>query len=147
MTDETNGAPTYVTLGEAAKRTGLSKTTLHRKIRSGEISVRERGADGAFRIDASELLRFMDALRVQRATSSGGTNGAAAGAPLETQLALQEERHARELAETKLALTERQLTDALADRDQWREQAQRLVLPGPKPERRGWWRRFREPAE
>ncbi len=82
MSDGTLGTPVLISLGEAARRTGLSKSTLSRKIRNGEISVRERGPDGVFRIDPSELLRFADAARVQRAeTRSAEVDETARTAP------------------------------------------------------------------
>ncbi len=37
-------------------------------MRCGLGTVREKGDDGAFRIDPAELTRFMDAARAQRAT-------------------------------------------------------------------------------
>lgn len=168
MTDETNLTPTYVTLGEAARRTGLSKATLSRKVRNGEFSVRERGSDGAYRIDPSELLRFMDAARVQRATRLTEVEETVEPAPqtpetpLEIRVALAEARLAdlkaladKQLADLK-ALTDTQIADlrklleeVRADRDRWADQASQAqalatrLLPGPRPERRGWrwWRR------
>lgn len=44
------------TLGTAAKATGLSKTTIHRAIKSGKLSA-NRNENGSFEIDASELHR------------------------------------------------------------------------------------------
>ncbi len=168
MSDGTLGTPVLISLGEAARRTGLSKSTLSRKIRNGEISVRERGPDGVFRIDPSELLRFADAARVQRAeTRSAEVDETArtAGGTLATQLAV--ESAARELAEARLAdikaLTETQIADLRnlvedlrrdredlrTDRDRWRSLAERLALPAPAPvpavqqHQRlwRWWRR------
>ncbi len=141
MDDVPVGTPTLISLREAARRTGLSKATIGRKIKSGEISVREKDADGTFRIDVSELMRFIDASRVTRATETSETVGTAA----ETlSIALLEADKAREIAEAKLALAEERLFDLKAmleelrgDRDQWREQAQRLALPSPG---RRWWR-------
>ncbi len=101
----------------------------------------EKGADGGYRIDESELLRLMDASRVQQATGSGGTVGTAVAAPEAARLALIEERKARELAEAKLALTEKQLEDMRADRDTWRQQAEQAMrlLPS-RGKHRPWWR-------
>ena len=148
MSDVPVGTPTLISLREAARRTGLSKATIGRKIKSGEISVREKGADGSFRIDASELLRFIDASRVTRATEPAETVGTGTGtaetATETPSIALLEADKAREIAEAKLALAEERLFDLKAmleelrgDRDQWREQAQRLALPSPG---RRWWR-------
>ncbi len=85
-TNETPGAapatPAYVTLGEASRRTGMTKSALSRRIKSGQLSVRERGEDGAFRIDVSELLRFMSTTPVQRAGDTVDTPSSAPIAPL-----------------------------------------------------------------
>ncbi len=141
MTKETVEKPVFVSLREAARRTGMSKAILNRKIKNGEIPVGEKGADGGYRIDESKLLRLMDASRVQQATGSGGTVGTAAAAPETVRLALIEERKARELAEAKLALIEKQLEDMRADRDTWRQQAEQAMrLLPPRGKRRPWWR-------
>ncbi len=39
----------------------------------------------------------------------------------------------------QLVAAEKQLDDLRNDRDAWKEQAQRLALPGPQRERRGLW--------
>lgn len=155
MSDGANVTPTFVTLGEASRRTGLSKTTLGRKIKSGEISVYEKGEDGAYRIDPSELVRFMDAARVQRATSTDGAVGPppeTPETPLLVRVALAETRLAdlHALTDRQLADLRNMLADVRADRDSWRTQAEQAqaavtrLLPGPPRERRGlwrWWRR------
>src|SRR6266481_1812855 len=46
----------HYTLGEAAKRTGLSKPTIQRAIKSGKLSAL-RNDDGSYAIDPSELER------------------------------------------------------------------------------------------
>ncbi len=155
MTEGTVGTPTLLSLHEAARRCGMSKSNLSRKIKAGELSVREKGEDGAFRIDMPELARFMDSSRVQRATRPEGTAGTAPeppGTALETQIELIEARKACEIAEVKVALTESALAEVRADRDEWRRQATLAqeqaaavtrLLPGPTPERRRWWWRRR----
>ena len=50
----------FLTLGEAAKQIGRSKTTLQRAIKSGRLSgIRQE--DGSYRIDPSELFRVYQA--------------------------------------------------------------------------------------
>jgi hypothetical protein len=51
------------TLGTAAKATGLSKTTIHRAIKSGKLSA-NRNENGSFEIDASELHRVYQPVTV-----------------------------------------------------------------------------------
>ncbi len=53
---------------------------------------------------------------------------------LETEVALLEAGRACELAETRVADLKVLLEEMRADRDYWREQAQRPVLP--------WWKRI-----
>eukprot|EP01037_Dinobryon_pediforme_P019141 gene19141-19507_t len=163
MTDETIVTPTYITLGEAAKRTGLSKATISRMLKSGRISAKEKGEDGAFRIDPAEIIRFMDAARLQRATvqrkdevtnltpskdavSSDETD-------FETRLRGLRDRDAIEmramLAEERLADLKAQLDTMRQQRDSWQQQAERALLmlqppSDPTPQRRGlfgWLRR------
>jgi excisionase family DNA binding protein len=153
MSDETNVTATYLTLGEAAKRCGLSKATLHRMVRKGRISVASKGDGGAFRIDPAEILRFMDMARVQRSSKTAETLETALDAPVETRIALIEAHKACELAEARLADLQAMMATQLADlrvmlasverdRDCWREKANQVLrlLPGPRPERRGLWR-------
>jgi hypothetical protein len=136
----------FLSLREAARRSGLSKATIWRKIKSGELSVREKGEDGAFRIDASELTRFMDASRVQRAVASPETVGTPTHFTETPEKStspncLAEALHACELAETRLADLKALLEQVkgerdrlLAQSDHWRaqaEQALRLLPSSP----------------
>lgn len=151
MDDGTNGTPVLISLREAARRSGLSKSALSRKVRSGEISVREKGEDGTYRIDPSELLRFMDSSRVSRCTQSAGTTGTtgttsgtagtAPGSSPGQAIALVEERAARKLAEERLADLKGMVEELRRDRDVWRDQASAAMrlLPAREPGRRRWW--------
>lgn len=47
------------TLGEAAKHSGFSKSTLSRAIKSGKLTA-DRQEDGSFQINAGELQRWID---------------------------------------------------------------------------------------
>jgi hypothetical protein len=138
--DETPATPVFVTLGEASRRTGMTKSALSRRIRSGQLSVRERGEDGAFRIDVSELLRFMATTPVQRAGDSVDTPPAATIAtPPDSAIATR-------LAVAEARLVElRTLVDRLTeDRDRWAAQAEQALrlLPAPVSSRSWWpWRR------
>jgi excisionase family DNA binding protein len=53
----------HYTLGEAAKRTELSKPTIQRAIKSGKLSA-TRNDDGSYAIDPAELERVYGPLRV-----------------------------------------------------------------------------------
>ncbi len=140
-----------LTLGEAARLTGLGKTTLARAIKAGRLSA-ARTELGSYQIDPAELARvypFPAPTEAADATvaatgplvhqgtpnATGETPGATAA--LEAQIA-----GLREVGE----LLRRQLDDVRDDRDRWRSQAERLALAAPMttpaPVSRPWWRRL-----
>lgn len=139
-----------VTLGEAARLTGLGKTTLARAIKAGRLSATRTDA-GSYQIDPAELSRVYPfpaptaaagatvvatGLVVRDATrdATGETPGATAA--LEAQIA-----GLRDVGE----LLRRQLDDVREDRDRWRGQAERLALAAPittpalQFQSRSWW--------
>lgn len=59
-----------LTLSQAAKLAGKSKSTLNRAVKSGRLSA-SRNADGTFSIDPSELLRVFPSDAVQNGASRG----------------------------------------------------------------------------
>ena len=128
-------------LGQAARMTGTSKTTLTRAIKTGRLSA-ARQHDGSYRIDPSELSRVYTVTPetgtatgdvAHRATGQSDT-GATPGDP--------------ELA-TRFAVMEaelRGLKDMAAElrqsRDAWQAQAERATLALTGPSRRPWWKRL-----
>lgn len=130
-----------VTLGEAARLTGLGKTTLSRAIKAGRLSA-TRTDTGEYRIDPAELARVypLDGPR-EPAGAPGAATGSVGchatpltGEPPEALLA--QIAGLREVAD----LLRRQLDDVREDRDRWRGQAERLALTGPAPSRSFWHR-------
>ena len=118
-----------LTLGEAAKHLGVSKPTLSKAIKTGKLSATRR-EDGTWSIDNAELARYLDANghRFRSETSDA--------VQLETAPAIDAATDAL-VAELRVVIA-----DLRADRDAWREQAQRLALPAPKPVEQpplGWW--------
>jgi excisionase family DNA binding protein len=59
----------HVTLGEASRQTGLSKSTISRAIRDGKLSAERCSETNSYRIETSELQRYLDATAVTRATA------------------------------------------------------------------------------
>lgn len=118
-----------LSLTQAAKIAGKSKSTINRAIKSGKLSAMRRD-DGSYSIDRAELARAF-----QIGTPSGSEWVSAAPptelsrtATLEAEnaalrAALDRERHA--------------LDEARADRDAWKQHATAL-LAGPQ-KRRSWW--------
>lgn len=110
---------------EAARRTGKSIPTITRAIKSGKISA-EKLDSGGYLIDPSELFRVFPPLtRPNAETPKMSESETPPVTPSET-LSLQE----------RISLLEAALADAKAERDEWRDQAKRLVtaLPAPVPE-------------
>src|SRR4051812_29413719 len=134
-----------LTLREAAREAGTSKSSLHRAIKAGRLSA-TRTDTGELRVDPSELARAYPERPSQpsRAAHTGseplGQTGAADGvagavrdatvAALETEVRL-----LRQMLDDMKA----ERADLKADRDAWKGQAERLALTGPARPRRPWW--------
>jgi hypothetical protein len=131
MLDPTTPA-TALTLGQAARLTGLGKTSLARAIRAGRLSA-TRDDSGRYTIDGAELARVFPLRAPGEATgATGDATGTVArqATPDATGAALTAEVSAlREM----LAMMREQNAELKLDRDGWRDQAQRLALAPPKP--------------
>src|SRR5215204_4658144 len=147
-----------LTLGAAAKLTGLNRTTVLRAIKSGRLSA-TRQDDGSYRIDPAELERVYtirqmpDALGAQQAEVGDARRGAQAGAAGDAhQYAYSETRpspDARIAAlEAEVRGLQALLSEVRATRDLALEQSKgaqeqlRLALAALPPPRRPWWRRL-----
>jgi excisionase family DNA binding protein len=120
-----------LTLAEAAQATGLNRSTVLRAIKSGKISG-TRDGNGNWSVEPVELFRvFPPADATPKAMPQDAQALAAAAA-----------------TDALVAELRAVIADLRQDRDQWREQAQRLALPSMpehKPaaaSRRPWWRRL-----
>jgi len=127
------------TLGTAAKKANVAKSTISAAIKKGELSVAERVGNG-FRIDPAELDRWMGLRPAERSadapTEQNETpNFAALDAQIDGLKAL-------------LAEKDRRISDLETDRDDWKKQAQTLALTDqsrreavlkPRGGLFGWW--------
>lgn len=106
-----------ISLMEAARLAGVSKSTMFRAVRNGKVSA-TRTEHGNFEIDPAEVARVFPDTRRPIHAERDGTG--------ETRMA-----HLQEL----LAAAERRTAELIEDRDQWRAQAQRLagMLAAPAP--------------
>ena len=96
-----------VSKSEAARLVGVTRQTIHRKIKAGELS-----ATGS-EVDTSELIRVFGAI-------SDGTQPVTS--TLQPDSAVQTTLQARvDGLESQLAVTREQLADTSKDRDEWRE--------------------------
>ncbi|WP_458792921.1 MerR family transcriptional regulator [Yoonia sp. MH D7] len=105
------------TAGTAAKAVGKTKSTITKAIAGGKISA-VKNDSGAWEIDASELHRVYppypsDTVEIERSDTPNETSG-----------------NSKEIQglERLLKATEEQLADVKADRDEWRKQANQLLI-------------------
>jgi len=123
-----------LTASQAAKQTGKSIPTITRAIKSGKISA-ERTSSGGYLIEPSELFRIFSPI-----TTVGNVT--------QKKLADETPNEVGALQE-KIHFLENALLDAKTERDEWREQAKRLTLALPAPEKREhpepstWWKFWR----
>jgi ArsR family metal-binding transcriptional regulator len=118
------------TLGQAAKATGKSKTTIQRAVAKGLVSA-EKGQNGEYRIDPAELHRIFPLKNSGTVPENAIWN--------ETRpLGDSAELTARIKGLEEMLVREREALDEVrADRDAWKQQATAL-LSGP-PRTRRWW--------
>jgi transposase len=130
-----------LSLRNAAKEAGVSKSTILRAIQSGRLSA-ARTPDGGYDIDPAELFRVYDPAAVKRpsteaegqAAPASETAATASGlAALEAQI-----EGLREIIRRVDATTE----EIRQDRDKWRSMAenQQRLLADQRP--KSWWRRL-----
>jgi len=133
-----------MTMGQAAKQAGVSKTTLSRAIKSGKISA-NKNDNGGWDIDPSELFRVYP---VTAATGSGNSavkrNATPSPAPDETpETAVSMARLEAEVGGLKaqMELMREQLDDMKVERGKWQDQAQsaQRLLTDMRPQRRSWF--------
>lgn len=116
------------TLGQAAKATGKSKTTIQRAIAKGRISAGKNDV-GAYSIDPAELHRVFPIATVAQPSQSDGAQPQGDGEGLRAKVTMLESMLSRE----------REISDDLRDdRDRWRQQATALLTD----QRKGWWTRI-----
>jgi hypothetical protein len=117
----------------AAELTGKSKSTIQRSMNSGKLSF-DLDSNGRRMIDVSELERVFGLN--QNATSAGGNSAPALGGSV-AEAELEKASHLLDIErlkmrvkmlEDKLHMTEEQLDDLRAQRDQWQKQAAQMLI-------------------
>jgi len=127
-----------VSISEAARRAGVRRSTIYRKLDAGKLS-KETGEDGQPLIDLSELARIYPRAVTARPDTHATPENKAETAALQREIAL-----LRELVDG-LKQDKERLTDAL-DREQEErrrvqalyERERTLAMPAPKEARRSW---------
>ncbi len=138
-------------ISQAAKAVGKSRPIIYKKIKNGELSI-EEGAEGEKLIDTSELIRVFGEL-VTPGTVSNDVNDLQDNTPADPAglhqkihyLEMENER-LREEIERERKEKSTLLDDLRLDRDEWRKQAQTLLLTAAKDDtekqRGGFWNRI-----
>lgn len=123
-----------LTLGQAAKETGLSKATISKALKSGRLSFINKSPAG-YEIDPAELFRVFPVKPQETVASERSATPAA------TPQIIGSEADRREIA-----MLRELLADTQSDRDAWRHQAQQLLLSPPSPQKlpKRWWQRARD---
>ena len=103
-------------LTESGRHAGVSKTTIHRAIKSGRVSAL-RNDDGTYSIDPAEVSRVF---------------GTAKRSVTET-VEQSETPSVPSVSALEVALLKERIAELQADRDAWRTQAERLLLNPPAP--------------
>jgi hypothetical protein len=116
----------YFTLGQAAKETGLSKSTLFKAIKSGKLSYIEKNKSG-YKIDPAELFRVFNG---NTKIVSGNTQSERLETPGNGQETDYLKRE-NELLRKQIEREREQIEDLKADRDFWRQQATHLLTHQP----------------
>jgi hypothetical protein len=138
-----------LSLGQAAKAVGRSKSALSRDVKAGKVSA-TRNTDGSLAIEPSELFRVFPPVSQNNAPWSDPQppgNGAETvervndNAPQWAADSLQlRERLAKAEAERDLLLDV--VADLRAQRDREAEERRRLIAVLTDERRRPWWRRW-----
>jgi hypothetical protein len=121
------------TLGQAAKATGKSKMTISRAIKDGKISA-NKNDNGDYEIDPSELHRFFPLVTQIPVTDSSDVTSRYTQSDdmlhrikeLEIRLEVTQERVSDR--ETQLREKDNVIADIKQERDDWKQQAQKLLL-------------------
>ena len=127
--------PYLITLGQAAKQAKVAKSTITRAIEKGELSFKEKTETGSYRIDPSEVDRWVSNRPKQPSQDPDIGQIATPSETVETAVKAavlaQEVEHLKEM----LDLQKKRAEAAEAERDAWREQASILArLPAPAPQ-------------
>ena len=119
------------TLGQAAKATGKSKSTISKALKNGTISA-EKGENGAFKIDPSELHRVFPANSIKEHPQAVENT---TKEHLETAVKVAQ-------LEVRLEAAEKRADDLEQDRDSWRNQANSLLMDKRPKRPKGIWQRL-----
>jgi hypothetical protein len=132
---------TILSLGQAARLTGLGKTTLTRAIKNGRLSAAVTKMADMRLTPPNWRACIPSRLQVRRSRLPVPWHATAnADATADTEL-----RHRLATAEERLSELKAMVEDLRRDRDVWRDMAQARLLPAPASTMT-WWRWLRSTA-
>ena len=129
---------TALPLSTAARLAGVDKSTLRRAVKAGKLSA-VRDEHGVWRIEACEVERLYPLTLPEEQRPTADPEVLTRHAPSDSAPAA---------VDALVAQLRETITDLKRERDDWKEQAMRLALPAPRPEKpttlagRPWWRRL-----
>ena len=114
---------------QAAKSVGKSVPTITRAIKKGKLTAKPRDG-GGWIIDAAELFRVWPAI-----SNDTDENNTMLGSETTIEASV---------LERELELTREMLSEAKADRDSWKEQAQKItaLIEDQSARKKGFWARL-----
>jgi excisionase family DNA binding protein len=125
-----------LSLREAAKEAGTSKSTILRAVKAGRLSA-VRTEDDGYSIDPAELFRVYPpekrATQQDRLKKHGMGQGASAEAMADLRIQNGVLGAQLEALKDVLASERRRAEEIREDRERWHSQAERLALIAPKP--------------
>ena len=113
------------TLGQAAKACGKSKSTLSKAVKSGKISI-SKNDDGSFSIEPVELFRVFPAV----SETGESEQNEHQSTPKETGKNTEKDVELIELR-IKLEAAQERIKDLEQDKEDWKQQATRLLTHQP----------------
>lgn len=129
----------YISLNEAAQRSGRAKSTISKALKSGKMSYVSKDADtGAYEIDPAEVDRVFP----PKPKTANGNQKETSRNPTENSI-LQVKL---ELADQRYEEAQKIIEDLRADRDAWKHQATALIedrrTPTPEEQPKGFFKRL-----
>jgi hypothetical protein len=118
------------TLGQAAIAVGKSKATISKAIKSGKISA-EKQPNGSYKIEPSELHRVYPPA-LSTVEDEPFETPSSTGVTLRETIEL----------DVKLKAAEHRIRELEEDREQWRQQATRLLSQADDRKPKGFWKRL-----
>ena len=138
------------TLGQASKETGVSKPTLSRAIKNGDLSA-SGGGGKSYKIDASELGRWLEGYRQRNPKVVAPVTPHETPETPETSSGNSVLQAKLEIMEQRFSDAEKTIQDLRTRLDVESEERRTLTRQitdqrqiAPEPQRRGWWARFME---